>query len=415
VVIPTVGIYRKREVAVPHTKMKILHIIARLCVSGAVIHVVDLSAGFDPLGFESQVVAGRENPGEGSLLDYALSQGVQPIFIPEMAAEFSIKPQDLQALIKLYRLIREQKPHIVNTHTAKAGFLGRIAAYMARVPVVIHTYHGHVLHGYYGQVKNDVLRRMERALGHLTNCIIAVDPQVKRDLVGYRVAPPEKIVVIPYGLHLEPYLACDRHRGEFRRELRLPIEAKLVGIVGRIFPIKNHRLFLDAATLVAQREPRTRFAIVGDGILRPEMENHAHRTGIADKIVFTGWRQDLPRVYADLDLLAVTSNNEGTPFSAIEAMAAGCPVVATQVGGLPDLICEGQTGYLVPPGDAHAVAEAMLRLLHASETARRMGKAARARVKDCYAIQRLIRDTEQLYLKLSARAGAHEKMSVRQQ
>jgi glycosyltransferase involved in cell wall biosynthesis len=415
VVIPTVGIYRKREVAVPHTKMKILHIIARLCVSGAVIHVVDLSAGFDPLGFESQVVAGRENPGEGSLLDYALSQGVQPIFIPEMAAEFSIKPQDLQALIKLYRLIREQKPHIVNTHTAKAGFLGRIAAYMARVPVVIHTYHGHVLHGYYGQVKNDVLRRMERALGHLTNCIIAVDPQVKRDLVGYRVAPPEKIVVIPYGLHLEPYLACDRHRGEFRRELRLPIEAKLVGIVGRIFPIKNHRLFLDAATLVAQREPRTRFAIVGDGILRPEMENHAHRTGIADKIVFTGWRQDLPRVYADLDLLAVTSNNEGTPFSAIEAMAAGCPVVATQVGGLPDLICEGQTGYLVPPGDAHAVAEAMLRLLHASETARRMGQAARARVKDCYAIQRLIRDTEQLYLKLSAGAGAHEKMSVRQQ
>jgi glycosyltransferase involved in cell wall biosynthesis len=376
--------------------------------------VVDLSAGIDPSGFESQLVAGRENAGEGSMLDYAISQGVQPILIPEMVAEFSLKPQDLQAVIKLYRLIREQKPHIVNTHTAKAGFLGRIAANMARVPVIIHTYHGHVLHGYYGRVKNDVLRRMERALGHLTDCIIAVDPQVKRDLVDYRVAPPEKIVVVPYGLHLEPYLACETHRGEFRRELGLPIEAKLVGIVGRIFPIKNHRLFLDAATLVAQREPGARFVIVGDGTLRPEMEDHAHRMGIADRVIFTGWRQDLPRVYADLDLLAVTSNNEGTPFSAIEAMAAGCPVVATRVGGLPDLIQEGQTGYLVPPGDARAVAEAMLGLLHAPETAHHMGQAARARVRDYYAVHRLIRDTEQLYLKFSAGASPREKMSVRQ-
>jgi glycosyltransferase involved in cell wall biosynthesis len=413
-VIPIAGSDSQSEVAAADTKVRVLHIIARLCVSGAVIHVVDLSTGVDPSGFESQLVAGRENPGEGSMQNYALSRGVQPILIPEMVAEFSLKPQDLQALIKLYRLIREQKPHIVNTHTAKAGFLGRIAAYMARVPVIIHTYHGHVLHGYYGRVKNDALRRMERALGRLTDCIIAIAPQVKRDLVGYRVAPPEKIVVVPCGLHLEPYLACERHRGEFRRELCLPIEAKLVGIVGRVFPIKNHRLFLDAATLVAQQEPATRFVIVGDGILRPEMEDHAHRMGIADKVIFTGWRQDLPRVYADLDLLAVTSNNEGTPFSAIEAMAAGCPVVATQVGGLPDLIREGQSGYLVPPGDARAVAEAMLRLIEAPETAHRMGQSARERVKECYAVRRLIRDTEQLYLKLSAGAGAHEKMSLRQ-
>jgi glycosyltransferase involved in cell wall biosynthesis len=415
VVIPTAGNRRKRQVAVPHTKIKILHIIARLCVSGAVIHVVDLSADLNPLGFESLLVAGRENPGEGSMLEYALSRSIQPVLIPEMVAEFSIKPQDLQALIKLYRLIREQKPHIVNTHTAKAGFLGRIAAYMARVPVIIHTYHGHVLHGYYGQMKNDVLRRMERTVSHLTDCIIAVDPQVKRDLVSYRVAPPEKIVVIPYGLHLEPYLACEVHQGKFRRELGLPAEAKLVGIVGRIFPIKNHRLFLDAATLIVQQDPRTRFVIVGDGILRPEMEDYAQRMGIADKITFTGWRQDLPRVYADLDLLAVTSNNEGTPFTAIEAMAAGCPVVATRVGGLPDLINEGQTGYLVPPGDAYAVAEAMLRLLHAPEIARHMGQAARARVKDGFEVRRLIQDTGQLYLQLFARAHTHENMNVRQQ
>jgi glycosyltransferase involved in cell wall biosynthesis len=414
-VIPTAGYRRQKRNAGPHTKIKIVHVIARLCVSGAVIHVVDLSAGFDPLRFESLLVTGRENPGEGSMLDYALSQNVQPILIPEMAAEFSIKPQDLQALIKIYRLIRDQKPQIVNTHTAKAGFLGRIAAHMARLPVIIHTYHGHVLHGYYGRAKNGVLRRMERALGHLTDCIIAVDAQVKRDLVAYHVAPPEKIVVVPYGLHLDPYLDCELHRGGFREELCLPAGAKLVGIVARIFPIKNHRLFLDAATLVIRQEPGTRFVIVGDGVLRLEMERHAQRMGIAEQVIFTGWRQDLPQIYADLDLLAVTSNNEGTPFSAIEAMAAGCPVVATGVGGLTDLIQEGQTGYIVPPGDAHAVAEAILRLLRAPETASRMGQAARVRVKDAFAVHRLIRDTEQLYLEQLERASTHEKINVGRQ
>jgi glycosyltransferase involved in cell wall biosynthesis len=139
------------------------------------------------------------------------------------------------------------------------------------------------------------------------------------------------------------------------------------------------------------------------------MEQHADSIGITERIIFTGWRRDLPRIYADLDLLAVTSNNEGTPFSAIEAMASGCPVVATRVGGLPDLIDEGQTGYLVPRGDAHAVAAAMLRLLRAPEAVRRMGETARARVKDCFPVRRLIQDTEELYLELLGRAPSTRK------
>jgi glycosyltransferase involved in cell wall biosynthesis len=384
-------------------KIKILRVIARLNIGGPAIHVVLLSAGMDRVRFESLLVSGSENPGEGSMLDYALSHGVQPTIIPEIVGEFSLGPRELRALVRLYRLMRQERPHVVHTHTAKAGFVGRLAARLARVPVVVHTFHGHVLHGYYGPRKTQLLRRMERGLACLTDCIITVSEQVKRDLVTYGVATADRIQVISLGLELDPFLDCGPNRGTFRHELQLNGGERLVGIVGRIFPIKNHHLFLEAAALVAREDPAARFVIVGDGTLRPALERQAQETGIADRVIFTGWRRDLPGIYADLDVLAVTSNNEGTPVSAIEAMAAGCPVVATHVGGLPDLIREGETGYLVPPGDAPAVATALLRVLHQPEMARCMGETARKAAQERFSAQRLITDMEQLYLELLGR------------
>jgi glycosyltransferase involved in cell wall biosynthesis len=387
-------------------KIKVLRVIARLNIGGPAIHVVLLTAGLDRARFDSSLVSGSESAGEGSMLDYALSHGVQPVVIPEIVGEFSLGPRELKAMVRLYRLMRQERPHIVDTHTAKAGFIGRLAARLARVPVIVHTFHGHVLHGYYSPRQSQLLRRMERGLARLTDCIIAVSEQVKRDLMTYGVAASDKIRVIPLGLELDPFLNGRASRGAFRRELQLNGVERLVGIVGRMFPIKNHSLFLEAATLAAREDPAVRFVIVGDGILRPELERQARETGIADRVIFTGWRRDLPRIYADLDVLAVTSNNEGTPVSAIEAMAAGCPVVATNVGGLPDLIREGETGYLVPPGDAPAVATALLRVLHQPEMAQRMGEAGRMAAQERFAIQRLITDMEQLYLELLERKRA---------
>jgi glycosyltransferase involved in cell wall biosynthesis len=387
-------------------KIKILRVIARLNIGGPAIHVVLLSAGMDRVRFESLLVSGSENPGEGSMLDYALSHGVQPAIVPEIVGEFSLGPREIRALVRLYRLMRQERPHVVHTHTAKAGFVGRLAARLARVPVVVHTFHGHVLRGYYGPCKTQLLRRMERGLACLTDCIITVSEQVKRDLVTYGVAAADRIQVISLGLELDPFLESGPYRGAFRRELQLNGVERLVGIVGRIFPIKNHHLFLEAAALVAREEPAARFVIVGDGTLRPALERQAQETGIADRVIFTGWRRDLPGIYADLDVLAVTSNNEGTPVSAIEAMAAGCPVVATNVGGLPDLIREGETGYLVPPGDAPAVATALLRVLHQPEMARCMGETARRAARERFSAQRLITDMEQLYLELLGRKRA---------
>jgi glycosyltransferase involved in cell wall biosynthesis len=384
-------------------KIKILRVIARLNIGGPALHVVLRSAGMDGLRFESVLVSGSEHAGEGSMLDYALSHGVKPAIIPEIVGDLSLGPRELKALVRLYRLIRQERPQVVHTHTAKAGFVGRLAARLARVPVVVHTFHGHVLHGYYSPLKTQLLRRMERGLAGLTDRIVTVSEQVKRDLVTYGVAAADHIQVIPLGLELDPFLQSARYRGMFRQEWQLTGAARLVGIVGRLFPIKNHHLFLEAAALVAKKDPATRFVIVGDGILRPALERRAQELGIAERVIFTGWRRDLPDIYADLDVLAVTSNNEGTPVSAIEAMAAGCPVVATHVGGLPDLIKEGETGYLVPPGDAPALATAWLHVLQQSEMARRMGEAARKAAGERFSAQRLVTDMEQLYLELLGR------------
>jgi glycosyltransferase involved in cell wall biosynthesis len=387
------------------SKIKIMRIIARLIIGGPTIHVVLLNSILNNEIFESVLVCGSPNPGEQPMLDFALQQNIKPIAIPEIVGEATFKPRDVKALAKLFRLIRQERPHIVHTHTAKAGFVGRLAARLAGVPIILHTYHGHVLHGYYSPFKTWLLRRMEQVLCYFTDCVIAVSMQVKQDLVSYGVASPEKITVIPLGFDLEPFLSCQKYRGELRRELGLSEAFQLVGIVGRVFPIKNHRLFLDAAARVLAGEPTARFIIVGDGVLRSEMERYARELGIVDKVIFTGWRTDLPRIYADLNALVISSDNEGTPVSVIEAMASGVPVVGTKVGGVPDLITDGETGYLVPPRDPDVLASAILRLIRGSETTSFMSQAARSMVIQRYTVRRLISDMEGLYQNLLLKKG----------
>src|SRR6266545_1058013 len=309
-------------------KIRVLRVIGRLNVGGPSIHVVNLTAGLDPSRYEQLLVIGHESPAEGSMLDYALSRGVWPHRIQEIVTAFNLAPRDGIALKRLFSLMRLYRPHIVHTHTAKAGLLGRIAARLAGVPIIVHTFHGHVLHGYYGPVQNWALRRMERTLAWFSHRLVTVSEQVKKELVEYGVAGAERITVIPLGLDLEPYLDAGARRGEFRREMGLSSDAKLVGIVGRIFPVKNHALFLESAARIAAAEPVARFVIVGDGLFRPNLENQARELGITDRVLFTGWRRDLPRIYADLDVLVVSSNNEGTPLSAIEAMARNAMIAA---------------------------------------------------------------------------------------
>lgn len=391
------------------SKIRILRVIGRLNVGGPSIHVVNLTTGLDPLRYDQLLVVGKESRDEGSMLNYALARGVWPHRISEMVTSFNLAPRDIKALYHLCRLMRLYRPQIVHTHTAKAGLLGRLAARLAGVPIVIHTFHGHVLHGYYSPWQNRALQCMERALACFSDRLVAVSERVKQDLIGYKVAGPRKISVIPLGLDLEPFSTARRGRGGFRRQMGINADAKLIGIVGRIVPIKNHALFIEAAARIAAVEPAARFVVVGDGALRGMIENQARRLDIAERIAFTGWRSDLAQIYADLDALVVTSKNEGTPLSAIEAMATGCPVVATSVGGIPDIITDRITGRLCAPGDADGISRAVIELLSDSFEAARIGTNAMSAAHQRFAVERLISDMDKLYSQILNEKAIHNR------
>lgn len=386
-------------------RVKILRIISRLNIGGPTVHAVHLTEGLDPARFESVLVSGQEGADEGSLLDWARARHVQPAVVPAMRSEFSVKARDIAALSTLYQLIRYHRPAIVHTHTTKAGVLGRLAATLARVPVIVHTFHGHIMHGYYGPVRNALLRGLEAALARVTDAVVAVSEQVKLDLVRYGVAPESRIRIVPLGLDLDPFLRAQRAGGRFRAEIGVDSGERLIGIVGRLYPIKNHLLFFEMASRLASADGRWRFVIVGDGPMRTTLERHSRTIGLNGRAVFTGWRRDLPAIYSDLDALVISSDNEGTPVAAIEAMASGCPVVATRVGGLEDVITAGVTGQLVPPRDAGLLAEAVKTLVEDTDAGLEMGERAREEARQRFNVRRLIHDIESLYEELLTPVG----------
>jgi len=300
--------------------------------------------------------------------------------------------------------MRAWRPAIVHTHTAKAGLLGRLAARAARVPTVVHTFHGHVLRGYFSPPRETFFRGLESFLARAADALVAVSESVKRDLVELRVAPERKIRVIPLGLELGP-LAGALPRGTLRREAGIPDAAPLVGIVGRLVPIKDVPCFLVAAKRVRELRPDARFAVVGDGEEREALERQSAALGLSGALHFFGWRRDLLAVYGDLDVVVNASRNEGTPVALIEALAAGRPVVATAVGGTPDLIGRDERGLLVPPGEPERLAAAVVDALEGSEAARRRALAGREHVLAQHSSERLFLDMDALYRELRPKAA----------
>jgi glycosyltransferase involved in cell wall biosynthesis len=380
--------------------VRVLRIFSRLNIGGPSVHVILLSAGLRPLGYETRLVVGRESPREGNMLALAAERSVVCEAMAGLGRE--IAPlQDLRALAGLVRLMRAWRPAIVHTHTAKAGLLGRIAARAAGVPTVVHTYHGHVLRGYFSPATTAVFRWLETRLAASADALVAVSESVKQDLVRLGVASAERIRVVPLGLDLA-HLAAELPRGVLRREAGIPEEAPLVGMVGRLVPIKDVPTFLQAARIVRERRTDARFALVGDGEERPGLESLCRELGLDGAVTFFGWRRDLAAVYGDLDVVVNASRNEGTPVALIEALAASRPVVATRVGGTPDLLGEGERGRLVPPGAPEALAQAVLETLDQSEAARRRAQAGREHVMTRHSSDRLVRDVDALYRELRA-------------
>lgn len=397
-------------------RLRVLQVIGRLNMGGPA-HIAALLSGrrFDPDRYEALLVHGSLAPGEESLAGLAEEEGATMRHLPEL--QQPVQPlRDAQALAKLIRLVRSFRPHVVHTHTAKAGFLGRQAALAVRPrPAVVHTYHGHVLEGYFGAPKSRLYLEMERALARVSDCLIGVSQATVDDLVRLGVAPRSKFRVLPLGLDLDrlaelprssfhpPRGEDDDRRGrervEARHELSVGDGEILLVFVGRIVPIKRLDRLLEALAQARKADPRLRLAVVGDGEERPQLERQAAELGIAADVHFLGYRRELRPVFAAADLAVLSSDNEGTPVSLIEAAAAGLPAVATDVGGVREVVSE-DTGILTPRDDATALAAAIVELAADPKRRERYGRAARQHAIDSYGAARLLSDVDALYREL---------------
>jgi glycosyltransferase involved in cell wall biosynthesis len=327
-----------------HRKIKVLRVISRMNIGGPSIHVSLLLKGLDPQQFESKLVTGSLSDSEGDM-SYLLDISDRSVIrIPELRRE--IDPiRDVVSLRKLLKILVKEKPDIVHSHTSKAGLIARLAVkiynaiYLKKIKIV-HTFHGNILHGYFGVAQSYFFMLIERFLAKLSDALIAISESQYRELTQlYRIADPHKVHLIRLGFDLSKFTNSSKLKGEFRKKIGIDEQTLLIGIVGRLVPIKNHRLFLDAAKLFIERNPSTpvRFIIVGDGELKTDLKSYAERIGIAERVIFYGWEKNIESVYADLNILALTSINEGTPVSIIEAMASSTPVISTKVGGVADL------------------------------------------------------------------------------
>jgi glycosyltransferase involved in cell wall biosynthesis len=403
--------------------MKIFRIIARLNVGGPARQVVWLSKELRDEEFQSVLVSGTVPPGEEDMIWFARENGVEPVFIPEMSRELSAR--DAISLYKIYRALIHERPDIIHTHTAKAGTVGRAAGFLYRWLTwgtligrprrvrLVHTFHGHVFHSYYGSFKTKLFLAIEKVLARIaTDRIIVITGQQLEEIHNkFGVGSAGQFRVVPLGIDIDIYSDPESKRNILRSELEAGEDEIIVGFVGRLTEIKNIGLFLKAAQRYDREktagDPRLKFAIVGDGHLRGELEREAEELGVKGRVVFLGNRDDTAIFYAGLDIVALTSRNEGTPLSLIEAMAARRPVISTAVGGVIDLlgdtteekdgfrVCE--RGILVEPDSPGSFCDALLYLAKNEKLREKLASAGQTFARTRYNKKRLVNDIKNLY------------------
>ena len=378
--------------------LRIVRVIARLNMGGPAHHVGLLGAGLDPERYDSVLLYGAVGAGEDTLEPEVRARAIRMAQIRGLRPE--IRPwDDARALVALTREIRRRRPDIVHTHTAKAGMLGRLAAIVAvrPRPLIVHTYHGHVLEGYFGRAKTALYRGLERWLAKRSDALIGVSSATVDDLVRLGVGERSKFRVIPIGLDLDRFAQASPAEGQaFRDEAGVRAGELLLTFVGRLVPIKRVDVLLRAVSHARELGAPVRLAVVGDGALRPDLEALAAELGIADVVFFAGYRADMVPVAAAADIAVLSSDNEGTPVSLIEAAAAGKPAASTTVGGVPDVVLP-ECGLLTAPREPHELGEAIAALAGDAERRASMGEAARRHVTSRFTVERLVSDIGRLY------------------
>ena len=420
-------------------KTKVVRVIARLNVGGPAKHVVWLTQGLQHSPIQTLLVAGTVPEGEEDMGYFADELGITPHYIREMSREIS--PKDVVTIWKLFRLFRRERPDIIHTHTAKAGTVGRVAGFFYRWATpgtligqprkckFVHTYHGHIFHSYYGPLKTRLFIFVEKALARVaTDRLLVVSHQQQNEISKvFGIGRDGQFLVVPLGLDLKVFDNAATRRQTFRQELGLTDAVILIGIVGRLTEIKDHEFFLRAVArfkeLVKDSEAAVKFVVIGDGSLRAQLEKLSASLGLESDVIFAGTRRDPQNFYPALDIVALTSKNEGTPLTLIEAMANARPVIATSVGGVVDLLGEPlptnlgyrecTRGISVTPGDVDAFAAGLQRLVEDKELRSKVAQNGYNFVRSNYTKERLLEDIKGLYAELmSAQPGKVESRSA---
>ncbi len=384
-------------------KTKVIHVITRFDKGGSAENTFLTVQGLNKDKYEVILIQGLAEeslmgPEETVAVERNLAEaeksGVKVITIPELVR--SIQPlNDLMALFALIRIFKDERPHIVHTHTSKAGILGRWAAFFTNITIIVHTPHGHVFWGYFNKGKTACFILVERLTASITDKIITLTEQEKKDHLHFKIAPDEKFTVIHSGVDLAAFSDSRINASTMREKLGIPPEAFVVGTAGRLTPIKGQRYLLEAAALISLRKPDIYFVFLGDGELAPELGHMASSLWI-NNIMFLGWRQDVPDVMSTFDIFVLPSLNEGMGKVLVEAMALGKPIVASNVGGIPDLVTHNHNGLLFPPADAEGLAHSICVLLHDPVKRKEMGDRGKVVAAD-YSAEAMIKKIDRLY------------------
>lgn len=354
-------------------KHKVLHIITRLDKGGSAENTFLTITGLNQINYSVTLLSGPGAPPDQERRRQVEEYGIQYIYIPKLVRNIHFI-NDLKALIKIYNFLRREKFDIVHTHTSKAGLLGRLAAKIARVPIIIHTPHGHVFFGYFGRFKTKIFMLLEKLASRMTDIIITLTNSEKEDYIKYGIAPEHKLTVINSGVDLNRFMQrASEEAQNFKIELGIPEKSSIVGTVGRLVPVKGLKFLIKAAKLVIQKFPDTFFILAGDGHLKQNLKKQASELGIEKNIIFLGWRDDVARIISTYDIFALPSLNEGMGRVLVEAMALGKPIVASDIGGIPDLVTHERNGFLVPAKNPEQLANYIQILLENEEQREKMG------------------------------------------
>ncbi len=390
---------------------RVLRILNRLIIGGPALNATYLTKYMAP-EFDTTLVIGGKDDHEQDADHLTYNLGIDPVVIPEMKR--AIHPiSDGQAYRRVKELIRKFKPDIVHTHAAKSGVIGRMAADACKVPVIVHTFHGHVFHSYFNKLTTSTFIHIERYLARRSSGIIAISKTQKEELCNtYNICPEEKVNIIPLGLDLDKFKHnFNDKRDFFRNKYFIKEDEIAIGIIGRIVPVKNHSLFVSIAAKVLEgANQKVKFIIIGDGESREQMEHELQLAGIdytyfikeprEATAICTSWQTEMDIVLAGLDIVTLTSHNEGTPVSLIEAQAAAKPVVSTNVGGVSDAVQHNVTGFITEPDNSAQFAEAVLMLCESADLRTQFGLKGRELVHQKFSYQRLITDMSAYYYKL---------------